>query len=1125
MDKLVLHKIFEKSYNHEDWLQVLQSVFGAKNIYLQPKSIILHSRKKSNEAYELGSFTTTDDRIIGLYRVNVNPDVWLERNKVSLRKLLRNVYNYDVDGAIVVFVQEKKWRMSFISEVKMLNEEGEIVKQATEPKRYTYLLGKDEKVRTPSDRLSKLSGKPLSLQDILNAFSVESLNEEFYKIVQSYFYKLVGGKIGKDKRITDYGHGILKLPTGDRNERQEFAVRLIGRTVFCWFLKMKKSDTELALLPEHLLSSEAVKNNSNYYHAVLERLFFQTLNTPMHKRISNLPEGTEIIPFLNGGLFEPKSDDFFRPTKNGTNEYNFGIVNDWFLSFFKDLEKYNFTIDENSVAEIEVSVDPEMLGRIFENLLAEIDPESGETARKATGSFYTPRDIVDYMVTESLVQYLHNQTSIEKQRLRPIFKLIESTDTKLTESEKEYVLDSLDKVKILDPACGSGAFPMGVLQNIVQALQKLDPEASWWKKRQINRIENPIVKKQLKEKLASSSVEYARKIGIIQNSLYGVDIQPIAAEISKLRCFLSLIVDENIDESLSNRGVEPLPNLEFKFVTADTLADLPSRHGQSELNKRGKKSSAELEIELNEVRQEYIQSFGEEKKVLKQKFKDTQKQLFDQQGLFGEVENNRYHKISNWNPFSNEKSDWFDPKWMFGLDIFDIIIGNPPYGGSISNELKQSSQYTETKFGGKESYKFFFNRSIKMLKNNFENKIGVLAFITSDSFIEKETFLDLRAYILNNSNFIKILNLGDSVFEGVNLPTSVSILTVSPKMEFSKVSYLDVSHLNKNSEKISYALNNNFNIIYPQNDLKKRFTIFKGLNINVATSPLIELYDQVMGVKVYQQGKGKPKQTNYEIENDIFVSENLKKEANWLRFIDSGIKRYNLISKQKYINYGEWLAEPRQIKYFNNPKVILREVVNPTPFATYIKETAVVKNTNAVIIQKNKDYPLLYLLPIINSKIFNYYLSIESPKSNNKSFPSITSKLLKNFPIPTSCLEDKSVFIKISHIMLFICSLDKTLVINSYIPNDHIVQLFDEILDAMVMELYFKDDFELANIEFIKYVNRDFEIIEGKSETDKLQIINLIYQKLRDKDNEIRNNLKLMDIKLADIVMPIKTSK
>ena len=291
--------------------------------------------------------------------------------------------------------------------------------------------------------------------------------------------------------------------------------------------------------------------------------------------------------------------------------------------FFEELEKYNFTIDENSVTDVEVSVDPEMLGRIFENLLAEIDPDSGESARKATGSFYTPREIVDYMATESLVQYLHNKTAIHQDTLRPIFKMMDEQKLNFSPKETESILDALDKVKILDPACGSGAFPMGVLQKIVQALQKLDENAEWWKKRQVSRITNAIVKKQLKEKLESSGVEYARKIGIIQNSLYGVDIQPVAAEISKLRCFLSLIVDENIDEDKPNRGIEPLPNLEFKFVTADTLVNLPDASQQ-----RGLFDHFEEMQELEELRNEYIQSYGTKKGRIKERFLKVQQTIF-----------------------------------------------------------------------------------------------------------------------------------------------------------------------------------------------------------------------------------------------------------------------------------------------------------------------------------------------------------------------------------------------------------------------------------------------------------------------------------------------------------------
>ncbi|MEA3504076.1 MAG: hypothetical protein U9R32_02620 [Bacteroidota bacterium] len=393
MDKSRLHKIFSKAFNHSDWIEVLKDVFGASQLLVQPKQIILPPNDKAKAAYELGNFTTSDDRIIGLYKIELNNDVWLERNKVGLRELLRNIYNYDVDGAIIVFEQSKKWRLSFVSEIKVLNNEDEVIEQATEPKRYTYLLGEDEKVRTPSDRLSKLVGKTLALNDILEAFSVEALNEEFYKIIAHYFYQLIGGKIGKGKKTTDFDDGILQLPSVSKTNKlvyQEFAVRLIGRTIFSWFLKMKKSDAGKELLPESLLSTKAVKDNSGYYHSILERVCFQTLNTKMENRVDGLPQGCEIIPFLNGGLFEPDYNDYYRPNRTtgiSENINTLKISDNWFLNLFTELEKYNFTIDENSVTDVEVSVDPEMLGRIFENLLAEIDPRQWRDCTKSNRKF------------------------------------------------------------------------------------------------------------------------------------------------------------------------------------------------------------------------------------------------------------------------------------------------------------------------------------------------------------------------------------------------------------------------------------------------------------------------------------------------------------------------------------------------------------------------------------------------------------------------------------------------------------------------------------------------------------------------------------------------------------------
>ena len=772
MEKNQLHKILSSPFDKDKWPEVLHTVFGATHLFIQPKEI-LPSNDKATVAFELGNFTTSDDRIIGFYRIVLKSDVKLERNKAGLHALLRNVYKYDVDGAIIVFDQGEKWRLSFVSEIKVLNDEGEVVEQATEPKRYTYLLGKDEKVKTPTERISELIGKKLALKNILDAFSVEALNEEFYKIIAKYFYQLIGGKIGKDKKQKDYADGILQLPSlrkEDRQVYQEFAVRLIGRSVFCWFLKMKKEANQKSLVPENLLSSKAVKNNANYYHTILERLFFQTLNTPMDKRVAHLPDGCEQIPFLNGGLFEPGENDYYMPEKItglSKNVNTLKIEDQWFLNFFQELEKYNFTIDENSITDVEVSVDPEMLGRIFENLLAEIDPDSGETARKTTGSFYTPREIVDYMATESLVQYLHNKTAMTPEKLRPVFKITAQKQVTFSNSEEEKILDALDKIKILDPACGSGAFPMGVLQKIVIVLQNLDPKAIKWKNRQVNRIKNPIVKEVLRKKLDTSSVEYAQKIGIIQNSLYGVDIQPIAAEISKLRCFLTLIVDENIDDTKANRGIEPLPNLEFKFITADTLLKLPKETDLEIL------FNADDEVaKLKELREEYLQSFGAEKGEIKSNFTEIRKKIvnkFEASGI-----NSKDYKLSAWDPFSYKKADWFDSQWMFGVDSFDVVIGNPPYiqmqkdNGTLANRYKVEGYVAYERTG--DIYALFYESGIKMLSED-----GNLTFITSNKWMRAKYGKSLRGLMVAH-NPVRLIDLGSGIFSSATVDTNILIV-------------------------------------------------------------------------------------------------------------------------------------------------------------------------------------------------------------------------------------------------------------------------------------------------------------------------------------------------------------
>lgn len=1058
MDKAKLLDILSSAYDQKSWQNVLVNVFSVKNIYQIPISIPLPANDKADSAYEIAKFITADEREIGVYQVNIKSGVRLEKNKVGLRQLLRSIYKYEVDGALIVFVQNEKWRLSFVSEIRVRNEEGGTEKKETEPKRYTYLLGEGEKTRTARDRLFSIAGKLINLEDIRDAFSVEKLNEEFYQTVAQYFYKLVGATAGKGKTQTVHER-IMKLPSAaDDNNKlyHEFAVRLIGRIIFCWFLKMKKSEAGNPLLPENLLSSDAVRNNYGYYSNILERLFFQTLNTPMKERLKNLPPGCENIPFLNGGLFEPHNDDYFKPDNYSgmSSAYALQIPDSWFAELYTELEKYNFTIDENSINDMEVSVDPEMLGRIFENLLAEIDPDSGETARKATGSFYTPREIVDYMATESLVHFLHKETGIEKDKIELLFKSdIELKDETITE-KKSKILDALDKVKILDPACGSGAFPMGVLQKIVTALQKLDPDCKLWIKRQLDRIDNPIFKKQAGEKLKNASVEYARKLGVIQNSLYGVDIQPIAAEISKLRCFLTLVVDEKIDETKENRGVEALPNLEFKFVTADTLIKLPE-----EIDHGGLFNLNDELDKLKDLRKCYLQSYGKEKAKLKKEFEDLQEEMLAQQFTMGESIDyeSKAYKISTWKPFSHEKSEWFDPLWMFGINGFDIVIGNPPYV-DIKNLPPVDVKYYFKTFKTTEKrinlYAIFIEQGLSFL-----NKSGNLVFINPNSILVNESYKKLRKLIVNKVD--KIIKLPDSVFKAVVVETL--ILQVSnqesdncvkgkyfanhDKIDFGNISFVEI-----NRDKWIRDESSRFNIF---NDDKTLQILNK---IEIGTEPISDYVDFTLGITPYDKYKG---HTEDLIKNREFHSDK-KLSKDYVPLISGkNIHKYYITTEiEEYLKYGNWLGAPREQKFFENSKIVVRQILagnDQRIIAGYSNTPVYFTQIGFSLISKSgNENDLKFLLSILNSNLMSYYHRSKFLDKEKIVFQKILIANCKVFPIKITSSKKE-----------FITVVDKILEAKRKNPDAN-TTVYEKEIDQLVYKLYELTDEEIKIVEGIE---------------------------------------------------------
>lgn len=616
--------------------------------------------------------------------------------RVGLSKdFFRLMANYGSKRALAIFYspKSKNYRLS-LATVDLSLEGTKIKREYSNPRRYSFFLGPEARIHTPSEFLI-VKGRVLDFDDLQDRFSVEVVNKEFYQRIAVQFSRLVGGQRKIGNRTEDFRRTLSLPSVTEHNIFQEFAVRLIGRLVFCWFLKMKKSGKGIPLISDQVLSLNSVKSQNNYYHEVLEKLFFEVLNTPIDERRNEFKKEPYLsIPFLNGGLFNPHTYDFYDVDRSGIskNLYTLKVPDKLLQDFIEILETYNFTVDENTSVDIDLSVDPEMLGRIFENLLAEINPETGESARKATGSYYTPRPIVEYMVDESLKKYLLTETEIDENKISNLLSYADG-EIDITDREKEKIVDAFGKVKILDPACGSGAFPIGILQKMLLVLKRVDPNSQMWLNKQLEKIPTSALRNELKKKLENENVEYVHKLGIIQNSIYGVDIQPIAAEISKLRCFLSLIVDEKIYDDKDNRGVLPLPNLEFKFVAANTLIPLPKSSSQSEL------FNVDEEIQkLEELRKQYFTAIGKQKDNIEDEFLKTQKDLVASY-FRKQAKDTRAVKLANWNPFSDDASGWFDPEWMFGLNpSFHIIIGNPPYGIVFDDSLKEIYENTHPTF-------------------------------------------------------------------------------------------------------------------------------------------------------------------------------------------------------------------------------------------------------------------------------------------------------------------------------------------------------------------------------------------------------------------------------------------
>ena len=689
-------------------------------------------------------------------------------NRVSItRNAFTLLKNYGIYNAVVVFRSEKseQWRISLMTATAKLDS-GKSVISISNPKRNSFVLGPSAKIKTPTKLLIG-NGKVQNLQELQDRFSIEVVNKEFFSDVARLYRKLVGD-YSDDKFDSDTKLGVLRIPESSELElaKQQFAVRLIGRLVFCWFLRQKKSAKGVPLLPNDFFDTIAF--GASFYRGRLEPLFFETLNKPVSERLPEFSgEPYASVPYLNGGLFYPK-------VGHGGDYYTFGIKesedlivpNSWFTDFFELLDRFNFTVDENSSFDTDLSVDPEMLGRIFENLLAEINPDTGEAARKSTGSFYTPRSVVDYMVDRTIFAFLAKKTGISEPKLKALisYDQMDDTENPLLESEKRLVALSLLKFRVLDPACGSGAFPIGILQKIVWIQQQVDPSAEIWLEIQLTGLSSEL-QRHLKAQVKNENFDYLRKLGVIRESLFGIDVQPIATEMSRLRCFLTLIVEEDVKDDRENRGIQPLPNLEFKFITANSLMDL-SEVDNDTSNYPSMFDDNKLLTELKDMRDQYFTSTGKSRLKMMQSFTKVQEEM--QANLntlqFG-MTSKAFRKLAEWDPFGVDGVDWFDSDWMFGLAQFDAVICNPPYVGEkghkeLFREIK-SSGLRDFYQGKMDLFYFFFHLALNHTDNG-----GIITFITTNYFPTALGARNLRNDLKARASVLEIVNFNElRIFE------------------------------------------------------------------------------------------------------------------------------------------------------------------------------------------------------------------------------------------------------------------------------------------------------------------------------------------------------------------------
>jgi adenine-specific DNA-methyltransferase len=1025
-------------------------------------------------------------------------------------------------------------------------------------------LGKVGGAARPSGKREQGQAAPATFDALHTAweeiFNVELLNKRFYKeLANWYFWALPQVEFPTD------------LEPDAEKRRATGLIRLLTRLIFCWFLKEK------GLIPETLFHTTDLQKllkdfdpesetSSTYYHAILQNLFFATLNQRMGKDskgtpyrqfakdegwvknrtthdVNNLYRYESLfavseedalaqfadIPFLNGGLFECLDrseentqkkrylDGFSRNTKKRPQVpnclfFDAGETADLSTAYgdkkrkaekvtglIHILNRYKFTIIENTPIDQEIALDPELLGKVFENLLASYNEETKTTARKQTGSFYTPRPIVEYMVDESLKAHLA-RALVEKAKMKEedakegldILFAYREREHAFTPAEVATLITAIDEVKILDPACGSGAFPMGVLQKLVYILGKLDPDNERWKQTQLAKLDSAPMREELERAFEQNNDDYGRKLYLIENCLYGVDIQPIAIQITKLRFFISLVCDQKTNrDKAKNHGIRPLPNLETKFVAADTLIGLPEMEQSLLVDPR-------VEQIENEIETLYHRHFGiqrrDQKLALQRRIKELRQELGDilAESLMAPT---KARHVAAWDPFDPQaSSDFFNAHWMFGYktsDGFDILIGNPPYISYYSRQAKPIKENT-LKYYQNEYDQFETNRKKKSINTAMLfleagmrccKNSGNLYYIIDIGFFEK-VYQPCRKFL--SQFMIREIISEISAFE--NVASGQLIIGLSKE----KTDFQPIIPIKKdfNGKELSLTLEHfidttiSLNEATPWSDFPKLKT--KTLGKIASVSCGLE-YGALRDLFLSADKKN----DNY--HKVIFGSKNIPKKyvAEW--HPDDGYVLFDKEYESALVQKGQNISKSGKTVHlisgdeskYNGTKILVRQSAMEI-IAAIDSESLYAMRSLFVINPSNESFPIEYIVAVLNSSVITKY-SLEKGiiRYQKGKQPQIRVSGLKQIPIKVP--EEAELFV--------IQALTRLLQYSIKIDNDY--TFLETLIDACVMECYFRDHMAERDLLFHDDVAQALTGYNPEApEAEQLRFIQTLHQRL-----------------------------